>query len=433
MRSNHHQRSIEARDRAFPTPLAAFLWTSAGATLLSLFMAVVRTVRHGAAEGFSGLWPPFPSYDFYDHLSTFAFRHSPQFFTLPGHYWYYPAAAIFVHTPFYLLANHFHSPTVGHQAFLAVVVIVSGTLLLLFRRRMIERGLKPSHASFFCIVLIFVSWPLYVVLQRGNVEGLVWAITGIGVWAFSTNRNFLAAVLFGLAASVKIYPGVFLALFLVRPRDWRWILVGAGVATLSTLLALWYLDPNIAESWSRVSHGIWQFTQDYSKPYPNHPYDHSIFAQVHIMVGQNRFNQQHLLRAYYIIAGTIATALAFKVRNLPLSNQVLFLSCAAITLPPVSFDYTLCIVYVPLAFLTVLAVQATRKGIKVPGLLLAMILLGFVIGPTIFAMRTTIRWPPSAIKCFCSLSLIAISVLKPLSLEDQPPDAALPLAVESGG
>ena len=51
-----------------------------------------------------------------------------------------------------------------------------------------------------------------------------------------------------------------------------------------------------------------------------------------------------------------------RVRRLPRLNQFLLISIAMVSLPPVSYDYTLLHLYPGFALLTFLAIDAARRG-----------------------------------------------------------------------
>ena len=69
------------------------------------------------------------------------------------------------------------------------------------------------------------------------MEILVWIVLLLATWAYSTGRGYLAATFFGLAAALKLFPFVFLALFL-STREFRKLLLGAAVFLAASVAGL---------------------------------------------------------------------------------------------------------------------------------------------------------------------------------------------------
>jgi hypothetical protein len=65
------------------------------------------------------------------------------------------------------------------------------------------------------------------------------------------------------------------------------------------------------------------------------------------------------MRPYYLIAGAFALLLFLRVRTLPFLNRLIFLAATMVSLPPVSFTYTLVHLYLPLILL-LCALAASR-------------------------------------------------------------------------
>ncbi len=62
------------------------------------------------------------------------------------------------------------------------------------------------------------SFPPFFLLDRANIEGLVWIATSLGLVFFVRRRYSSAALLLALAASMKIFSGVLLLLFLAKKQ-----------------------------------------------------------------------------------------------------------------------------------------------------------------------------------------------------------------------
>ncbi len=208
------------------------------------------------------------------------------------------------------------------------------------------------------------SWPFYFALERGNIEAVTWLLLAGGVWAIARERWMVAAVLLGVAASVKIYPGLMFAVFL-RPKRWKEIGVGLLTAVVLTLASLRFLEPDVLLAWHGVVDGVGAWTRDYAGIFdPVYlAYDHSAFELLKALVPGQHPAYDLLMGRYLAVAAGVTLVLFFgRVIRLPRINQVLFVTVASVLLPPASFDYTLVNLYVPFAWLVLLTPDERNRG-----------------------------------------------------------------------
>jgi hypothetical protein len=195
----------------------------------------------------------------------------------------------------------------------------------------------------------------------------------IAMWAYATGRGWLAAAFFGVAASLKLFPFVFLALFLNR-RDFKKLLFGAATFLAVSVASLAILGPTIAIANRGINFGIASFKANYMEQWRTgeNGVDHSLFALIKFLLivlrhhGNGFPNWLHM----YLLATAIGgVALYFlRIRFMPLLNQVLTLSIASIYLTAFSGDGTLIHLYYPLCMIFLLALQAWRDRVIIPGL-----------------------------------------------------------------
>ena len=305
----------------------------------------------------------------------------------------------------------------GYRTYVGSTLGLVLALCFGLRRALVREGLAAGAASSFALATLLLAYPIYFALQRGNIEALTWMLVAAAVWAFATGRNMGAAVLIGVAASIKIYPILFLGLYLRRGglRVWG---VAIAVAVGATVGALWLLDPHLAESARYVARGIHSWTIDYASVYMTQ-YDHSAFHLWKWFTHRHKPRYEVELHWYMGIVAALAVALYARVRTLPAINQVLFLTCAVVLLPPGSNDYTLCVLYVPVAWLSIAAVRTARIGIEAPALTLAMVLIGCVLPPDAFLNFAELTGNPGAFKAACLIVLWALSASVPLVLKGE--------------
>ena len=70
-------------------------------------------------------------------------------------------------------------------------------------------------------------------------------------------------------------------------------------------------------------------------------FDHAFFATPKLLLQGTGISLRHLLVGYLAIATcTMLSLYVFRIRHLPLINQLLLLLVCCVALPPTSFDYT---------------------------------------------------------------------------------------------
>ena len=146
-----------------------------------------------------------------------------------------PSMAVF------LVLEFFFRDTVHAYLACAAGIFLVGALAfswVLARRR----AGSLAQASLWATVVL--GLPALFLIDRGNIEVFLWLLLLAGLAAFLSKRPYAAAALFGLAASMKIYPALLLLLF-VPQRHWKALVLGLGVAVGATLCMLQVIGPTI--------------------------------------------------------------------------------------------------------------------------------------------------------------------------------------------
>ena len=339
-----------------PPLLRSFCLWSLFLTVCSWIVAILVWASGRAEQG--GMWPHegerFTDLTHYDQI--FLFLHRASFFTGAERFAYPAPAAVL-----YDLLLH-----LGHlrlAAFLTFTLLLGIIPALAFGRALRRRGLTVPPTATFIAILVLTSWPLLFLLERGNIECVVILFTFAGAALFWHRRSLPAAIFWGLAASLKIYPIVLLLLFLTRKQRSA-ALAGIFTFASSLLLSFWFVGPSIRLAALGTIHGIGGFVSTYAMTTRIFElrFDHSYFAffKAPLAIRHLHVNPDVglLSRAYLILFGLSAIAVyCLRVRHLPRLNQFILLSIAMVSLPPVSYDYTLLHLYPAFALLTFLALE----------------------------------------------------------------------------
>lgn len=387
--------------RALTAILTGAIWAAVGIT---------RILHLRAAW----VWPLAPHgytfFDFSDYQARFERLHQIDFLTMPGYPFTYFAPGVPLYEAFYAFG-----PWGGLVAYFAVIAAALVASFVLMRRAMLRYGFQSIQIDIFLLIAICTSYPVLFAIERGNLEIVLAIGMAVGIWAYWKGHTWTAAVVWGIFGSVKLYPLIFLALFLSR-RQYRQFLFAIITAAATTLLSLMYIGPTISVAATGIRNGIHAFLRIYTLNIVNKAFDHSVFMI--LKLATRRFNPDlnWMLSGYLTALTSLMLVLYFiRIRKLPLANQLLILTVSSITLPPTSFDYTLVQLYAPWAVLVFLALRAAREGGRIPGLLPSFSLLALAFTPANFVYFNGSTYG-AEVKCLVLLSLLLLALLRPFEM-----------------
>lgn len=317
------------------------------------------------------LFPAGPVFeDILVYKGRFALYHTAKFFTSRSTSAFaYPAGAAPIYEAFYKTSD----ATTTYLIFAAITVLVTLTVTLYFLRR-------RDAAKLFLPLLLF-AFPLIFLIQRANIEIVLWIIVVLGLLAYRRGLGIVAAILFGIAAAIKLYPILLLGLFLKRRQDLPAFLIGIVASVLAMAAAIAYAGPTFAIAARGFFIGVDRFQDHYVDTVSKVEvgFDHSFFSPLKYWAYTGHVSPAAWRETYYLLAGTLALLLFLRVRTLPFLNRVVFLVTAMVSLPPVSFTYTLVHLYLPLLLL--LGAVATFRKRPPATAIFALALLLFLMLP----------------------------------------------------
>ena len=302
--------------------------------------------------------------------------HSLAFFSTGFPFTYPAPVALVYYTIYHLSPVH---PARGYVALCAAVFLIPAVFFALALRR---RGLRPSAAVGFVLLLLLTSWPALLVIDRGNMEVAVFMVVLAGMSAFASGKSYWAAVFFGIAASMKLFPFVFLALFISR-RQYKALFAGAASFFAVSIASLALLGPSLRQAYQGIANGLLFFRVNYMYRWyaSENGVDHSAFGLVKglrilvLNVPSNHVFSRSLSLYLVLSALTGITLYVFVIRFLPIINQILILTIASIFLTPFSGDGTLLHLYCPFAMLVFVSLRGEIEHRKIDGLQTAFSLL----------------------------------------------------------
>ena len=282
-----------------------------------------------------------------------------------------------------------------------------------------------------------LGYPLIFTADRGNLEGVVWALSTTGLCFLLRAKYRAAALLIGLAACVKPFAILFLLLLLPR-RRYREAALGAVTASLVTIAALTYLGPNPWKAYQELLPGVYSHIDSHIvrlDPYEDARFEHSLLdgmksAALTVEMGGIRPHKAvweipilrdepagwHIVRRmariypYLAIAGLGLLIAVFY--RMPMLNQLTALAAAVTLIPPCSADYTLLAMYLPFGALLVFLsreVAAGKAAISHASLLALAVLYALLFSPLTFLMLYA-----GDAKLLLLLGLLFVTALTPM-------------------
>lgn len=396
--------------RGLPPVLLRFAWALVAMAALSIFYTKTMThaLRLHEPFGVTLFHGEFVGSDFKIFAERSHHFRTPSYWDEYNYPFTYPAPLALVFAAFYALPQPLS---------LYIGLCVAGLLVwaVWVARGLTIAGVHWREAAGFAILILLLSWPVVLLLNTANMEGLLAIVLSAGVYAVLRDRLWLGATLIGLAASMKLFPFMLLALLLSR-RRYKEFAGGLVVAALATLVSLAVVGPTILVAQHQIADGF-RFVQQafvLSTQRDALNYSHSLFSLLKftLFFFDRSISQAALavtLRLYMIGAAIGGTVLYYKlIRRLPMLNQVLALTICAVLLPPLSADYTLLELLLPFGLLCVYAVETGRADLTPVFACFAM-LFGW---ETFFTIRYSFDRPARTV-ALCVLLVLVLR--KPLA------------------
>lgn len=340
--------------------LSALVWCLA-------ISSILVTLAHGKGFPLGDRFPAFEDIVIYRY--RFAAYHTAAFFhpvlmskrfPWPPAAFAYPPAAALVYAAIY---------TVSAPDVVFTVILGAWTVLLFFgtTRLLGQRLQSRKLTAVFAVGLALFSFPLIFLADRSNIELFVWMDLTAAVLLYRRGHAQAAAVLIGLAASVKLYPILLIGLFFNRRRDVTAAVTAVAVALTTTAFAIWYAGPTFAVAAHGFFDGVVRFKDQHAETAraAEAVFDHSFFSPFKIQFLHRHGSPRTLTGPYYLLAaGSMLAVFLLRVRRLPLLNRLVFLSAAMISLPPVSYEYTIIHLYLPMLLLLLVLLSADTADLS---------------------------------------------------------------------
>ena len=244
--------------------------------------------------------------------------------------------------------------TVG---FILMIGLFLGVLGLILRRWVFDCEEHALTSARGIVILVGLSYPVLFVLDRGNMEMLVFAfIAGFFYFTYVRECSWMAALCLAAAISFKLYPATLLLLLLAERRYKPLVLTvifAGGLTAISVGLLAVVGHHSLADVWQMNISGKEYFQQTMTIEGSGVGHNHSLWGLVGLWEMLRREAVADWQTTLYAVAaaaiflGLVAHAVFRETERWKL---VLLATVPWLLLPYVSFDYTLIGLYFPLVF-----------------------------------------------------------------------------------
>lgn len=327
-------------------------------TVLAWSVSLIRTcILHVPYERSTLLAPEAPFTDFtflghrLEHLGEANMLTRPDL----GEPYPYPTPSIYAYLIFvWTFHHHLFTALFAYLLFAVSAFTIAADIFSKYLDRISSNRLPRLAVG----VTLLTAFPVIIMIDRGNIEAVMWGLVLLGLLAYLRGRFLTSAILWAVAAAMKISPGMLFALFLSK-RKYRMLFVGIAVAATFTLLSFLQVGPTIHQAMLDSSRSAPYLINTFilGRHYPW--FDESIFGAVKEVLSVHAYmtNGHHqlprvlpvtrtALRIYNFVA-PVGTLLLywFRLRRLPLLNQFIAYVVLFTILPQVSYEYKLAYLY----------------------------------------------------------------------------------------
>jgi hypothetical protein len=277
--------------------------------------------------------------------------------------------------------------------FFITAVTLGGIILLFLLIPALTNAKHVSSLSVFFFLTVIFSYGMQFELERGQLNAIAFTLCVLAVYLFHYHESFrhLSYLLFSLAIQLKIYPAIFIFMFIKDWRDWNNLLRFLGLALFNFAL-LFALGYSIFADFFRALIDNLGITLTF-------PGNHSLKAFIYNLTDSgfgllqpatvswlkgNSSLIEALFSAFYFLCLLAVLVKAYKSKEHGINLDLLLIcTIGAMILPAVSIDYKLPLLAAPIAMALSHRPMQFMRLKKILAILL-VIILSFAYSMTLF-------------------------------------------------
>ena len=251
--------------------------------------------------------------------------------------------------------------------FLYLLIVISLSIYFIYQ---LLWQMPWYKKTLFIFILFFLSYPVLFSIDRGNFEFLLFVALLASLYFYIKQDYLISAICLALAIAMKIYPALFLLLF-IADKKYREAILAIGIAVLLTLVSLLFFQGGLIANFLYLLSMSNINTNKYIVNYINLTAKNSVqrgvtlLTLIKIIIIELRLNPspfmvENFSTIYSVLSAIIAIPLAIYTIffEKEMWKKVALIIFAMLLLPSVSADYKLLLVYLPL----VLFLNAEGEG-----------------------------------------------------------------------
>ncbi len=213
------------------------------------------------------------------------------------------------------------------------------------------RELKTRSNLKNILALSLTSYPFLYLMSRGNIESYLFLFITIGIFAYFKNHMKTANLFLVLATAMKFYPGIFFLIY-IKDKKYKDLIYAFLFGIFFSLFSFsifkggpifqiksFFGELKLAQTFDFVN------MDSITIAYPLKMFYLFFAEQFGIGVNMTLFALIYLIFAVVCLLGIIYVFYKFKLQKW---EQVMLLLIPVLLLPPISFDYRLIAIFIPL-------------------------------------------------------------------------------------
>ena len=321
--------------------------------VVGFFMAILFCYYEGIYRGQgypynTFLWLPHERYmDFYTSLSQNA-NLNPYF---GGGFPYYPFLGMICWV-FSLIPR-------PYTYFLYLFIVISLSIYFIYQLLWQMPWYKKTLLIF---ILFFLSYPVLFSIDRGNFEFLLFVALLASLYFYIKKNYLISAICLALAIAMKIYPALFLLLFIVD-KKYREAIISVVIAVLLTLVSLLFFQGGLVAnflylfSMSNINNNMILVDLINLTSRNGNVVQRSVslltlikISIIELQLNPSPFVVENFSKIYSVLSVIIAVPLSIYTIffEKEMWKKVALIIFAMLLLPSISADYRLLLVYLPL-------------------------------------------------------------------------------------
>lgn len=342
------------------------------------------------------LYSPTPRFsDFLQVLDLFKSFH--PYGVLGGNY---PPVGYWMLVPFAWISNEY-------VALFVFIAFCLGFLVWWFARSF-ATGLNRIE-KLLIVSVAFLSLPTSFAFDRANLDLLVFIMVVVAIASYEQKRGALAASWLGLASAAKLFPGLYLLVF-IRGRMWRFIALGTAVAILCTVFAVTGFHGSLDENIRGFLSGL--FSKSFDGTVITTWDNASLVGALQglgLAIGgisgiEAVWRVIGALTSYVEIGGILLLVWYLRWREQVIWRAVTLITIAFLILPVVSYYYELMYLFIPVA----LFIRSAEVNVRT---LRIACLFGLVLAPKAYFYLASTQVDSSVLLTAPLLIALAVAVV----------------------